>query len=406
MAYDTWKIREDFPMLEKRSADGAQIIYLDNAATTYKPQSVIDTISNFYANEYASIHRGIYESATLAAEKYAHVRDQVATYIGAKSSDEIVFVRSTTEGINLLAHTFPRAFMSEGDEIIISELEHHANIVPWQMVAKERGLILKVVPIKSGTYDIEAFRNLLTERTKLVSVGHITNVTGDLNPVEEIIALAHAKGAKVLIDGAQAAGHLDINVQKINADFYVFSGHKMYGPTGIGILYGKYELLDALPPYQSGGDMIESVSLTESTFQKPPMRFEPGTPLISGVMGLGEAINYVESVGLENIHAWEKYLVDIAQAKLSKVPGLKILGNEEGEKGAIVTFIIDGCHPLDVATLLNLRGIAVRSGLLCAEPAIRAMGYDSVIRASFGLYTIPEEIEALANALQDSLAVL
>lgn len=400
MTYNAHQVRQDFPYFAHHD-----VVYLDNAATTHKPASVIDGMAAFYRSEYATIHRGIYTSATLAAEKYAGVREQVARFIHAESSREIVFVRSTTEAINLVAHTFPRTFMEAGDEILITELEHHANIVPWQMIAKERGLTLKYVPLKEGAIDMEAFRSLITSKTKLLSVAHISNVTGAVHPVREMIELAHSKGAKVLIDGAQAAGHQKIDVQKLGADFYVFSGHKMYGPTGIGVLYGKYDLLKKLPPYQTGGDMIENVTMEESTFQEPPTRFETGTPLLAEVVGLGLAIEYIEGLGIKNIHNHEQYLLELAHKKLAKVPGLKILGDPQKEKGAVISFVIEGCHPLDVATFLNLRGVCVRSGHLCAQPGVRALGYESVLRASFSAYTLPEEIDSLVNALEASLVI-
>jgi len=273
------------------------------------------------------------------------------------------------------------------------------------MIARERGLILKYVPIKEGAIDMDAFRSLITSKTKLISVAHISNVTGAVHPVREIVALAHERGAKVLVDGAQAAGHQKIDVQNLDADFYVFSGHKMYGPTGIGVLYGKYELLKQLPPYQTGGDMIAHVSMEETTFQYPPTRFETGTPLLAEVVGLGLAIEYIEKLGIENIHAHEKHLLGMAQEKLAKVPGLKILGDPQKEKGAVISFVIEGCHPLDVATFLNLRGICVRSGHLCAQPGVCALGYESVLRASFAAYTLPEEIDNLVNALEASLVI-
>jgi len=386
------KWRDEFPFLKNG------YIYLDSAATVQKPHSVIETISNFYANDYSTIHRGVYTSATHATELYLKAREGVRRYINASEMDSVVFVRSTTEAINLMAHSFPRAFMEEGDEILISEMEHHSNIVPWQLVCEERGLKLRVVAAKKdGSFDLEAFKQCLNERTKLVSVAHVTNTTGEIYPVEEIIELSHGVGAKVLLDGAQAVGHLPVDVQDLDVDFYAFSAHKMYGPTGIGVLYGKMELLEALPPYQGGGDMIESVSFSGTTYQDPPLRFEPGTPLIAQVIGLGAAIDFIEQVGLRAIYDWEMELTRYAMSVLGEIEGIQILGPKE--RGALVSFVIEGCHALDIATILNLKNIAIRSGNMCAEPAVRHFGHESILRASFALYNTKEEIDKLAEAL-------
>lgn len=403
--FDVRRVREDFPML-KKMMNGRHLIYLDTAATSQKPQSVIDAIHTFYSAEYGTVHRAIYELAAHSTEMYSTVRTKVQQFIGARDEEEIIFTRGTTESINLVAHSYGRAFLKKGDEIIISEMEHHSNIVPWQLLAKEKGLKLKYIPMTlEGELRIDVFKELLSERTKLVSVAHIANATGTINPIEEIISLSHKAGAKVLIDGAQAASHLPLNVKILDVDFYAFSGHKIYGPTGIGVLYGKRELLKDMPPFIGGGDMIETVTMEESTFQDPPLRFEAGTPSIAEVIGLGAAIDYIESLGRENIEEWLGHLLSHATKKLLNVSGLKIIGTAK-KKGPIISFVLDDLHPLDLGTLLGLKGIAIRTGHLCAQPALSRFGFKSVARISLGIYNTLSDIDNAVEAIQEGALLL
>ncbi len=380
---------------------GKTFIYLDSAATAHKPASVVEAMNRFYLEQYATVHRAVYDFASHATDRHHAVRDQLKNFLNASFAEEIVFTKGTTEGINLVANSFSKAFVQPGDEILISVMEHHSNIVPWQMVCKERGAHLKFIPITPrGELDMEAFENLLTDRTKLVSVAHIANATGTINPVEKIIECAHARGAKVLLDGAQSAAHMLVDVQKLGVDFYAFSGHKAYGPTGIGVLYGKKHLLEKMPPYQGGGDMIEEVTLQSSTYQHPPMRFEAGTPPIAEVIGLGEAIHFIESIGRDKIAAWEQDLLDYATKKMLGIKGLRIMGTAP-EKGAIISFSIDDLHPLDIGTLLDIRGIAIRTGNLCAQPTLKHFGVAQTARASFGMYNTMEEVDLFVAALKE-----
>lgn len=391
------EIRADFPILEKT-------IYLDSAATTQKPRQVIEAMNRFYSEEYGTVHRAVYRLAREATSQYSAVREQVRAFLNAASVDEIVFTKGTTEAINLVAYSFGQAFIEAGDEIIISEMEHHANIVPWQRLCEEKGAHLKIIPIdEKGELDLKAYERLLTARTKLVAIAHISNSTGTLNPIEKIAQLAHAKGAYVLIDGAQSAAHMPVDVQKIDADFFVFSGHKAFGPTGVGILYGKSELLEKMPPYQCGGDMIETVTLTKTTFQKAPLKFEAGTPLIAQVIALGAALTYIESIGREQIAAYERELLEYATKKLLEIPGLSLIGQAE-QKGPILTFVVQDVHPLDIGTLLDLKGIAVRTGHLCSQPTMQRFGITSAVRASFAVYNTFAEIDLFIAALEEVLA--
>lgn len=403
--YDVWKVRKDFPMLSK-TMNGKPLIYLDSAATAQKPQSVIETICRFYREEYGTVHRAVYEIAARSTEMYSEVRGKVQQFINAREEDEIVFTRGTTESINLVAYSFGKAFIHEGDEIIISEMEHHSNIVPWQLMVEQYGAHLKIIPMSDeGILDLEVYKSLLTEKTKLVSVAHIANATGTLNPIQEMAALAHQVEAKILVDGAQAAPHLPLDVQALDVDFYAFSGHKLYGPTGVGVLYGKKELLERLPPFMGGGDMIEEVTLEQSTFQKSPLKFEAGTPSIAEVIGLGAAIDYVESIGRAVIQEWELKLLHYATEKLSEVSGIKLYGTAPS-KGAIISFGIEGMHPLDLGTILGLKGIAIRTGHLCAEPVLRRFGADALARISFGLYNTLEDIDMFLHALKEATILL
>lgn len=398
--YKVGKIREQFPMLHQKM-HGKPFIYLDSAATAHKPASVIETMSRFYSEQYATVQRAVYDFASQATDRYHAVRTQVQKFLNAALPEEIIFTKGTTDGINLVAHCFSKAFIEKGDEVLISVMEHHSNIVPWQMVCQERGATLKFIPINErGELIFEEFENLLTDRTKLVSIAHIANATGTINPVEEIIKCAHARGAKVLIDGAQSAPHQVVDVQKLGVDFFVFSGHKAYGPTGIGVLYGKKSLLEKMPPYQGGGDMIEEVSLEASTYKHPPMRFEAGTPAIAEVMGLGEAIDYIETIGRDKIAAWEQELLEYATQKMQGITGLKIMGTA-ARKSAIISFHIQDLHPLDMGTLLDLRGVAIRTGHLCAQPTLKHFGLGQIARASFALYNTLEEIDLFVEALEE-----
>ena len=403
--FDVWRVREDFPMM-KKTMNGKPLIYLDTASTSQKPQSVIDSVNRFYKEEYGTVHRAVYEIAAHSTEMYSAVRSKIQRFINARDEEEIVFTRGTTEAINLVAYSYGRTFLEAGDEIIISEMEHHSNIVPWQLLAEEKGLKLKYIPMSlEGELQIDVFKELLSEKTKFVSIGHISNSTGTINPIEEIIELSHGVGAKVLIDGAQAASHVALDMQALNADFYAFSGHKMYGPTGIGVLYGKLPLLEAMPPFISGGDMIESVTMEKSTFQAPPFKFEAGTPSIASVIGLGAAIDYIENIGRQAIDEWQKKLITFALEKLRPISGIKIIGSPK-ERGPIISFVLEGVHPLDLGTLLGLKGIAVRTGHLCAYPTLQRLGVNSLARLSFGIYNTIEEIDTTVHAIKEGAVIL
>lgn len=403
--FNIWKIRQEFPMLHQQM-HGKPFIYLDSAATTQKPQRVIEEMNRFYRNEYATVHRSVYDFASHATARYSHVRQRIKEFINAAFVEEIVFTKGTTEAINLVASSFGKAFLQPGDEVLITVMEHHSNIIPWQMICEETGAHLKAIPINDrGELILDSLDQLLTERTKIVCVAHVANSTGTLNPVEEIIDRAHARGAKVLIDGAQSIAHLPIDVQKLKADFYVFSGHKAYGPTGIGVLYGKRALLDKMPPYQGGGDMIDEVSIDTSTYQRSPLKFEAGTPMIAEVIGLGSAIDFIEEMGRENIAAWEQDLLEYATNRLLEVNGLRIIGTAP-KKGPIISFVIEGLHPLDIGTLLDLRGIAVRTGQICAQPTLKRFNLTSLTRISFGLHNTLEEIDVCVDALKEIILLL
>ena len=385
---------------------GKPLVYLDSAATAQKPKQVIDAMQEFYTNHYGTVHRAIYELAVYSTDLYQKIRVKAQHFLNAKKPEEIIYTRGTTESINLVASSFGKAFVKEGDEIIVSEIEHHSNIVPWQILCEDRGAKLLVIPVNdAGELKLDVYKKLLSSKTKLVAVGHVSNALGTENPIKEIIKEAHGAGAKVLVDGAQAAPHLKIDVQDLDADFYVFSGHKLYGPTGIGILYGKEELLDQMPPYQGGGDMIERVSFEKTTYNTLPMKFEAGTPMIAEVMGMGAAIEYVEKAGLDNIRNHEQSLLHLAEEKLSSIKGLKIIGQAK-HKGAILSFVVQGIHPLDIGTMLDLKGFALRTGHHCAQPAMRRFGIESTARASFGLYNTEEEVEKFYEALLDVIRKL
>jgi len=397
---DTVKLRGDFPMLQKSMHD-KPLVYFDSAATAQKPRQVIDAMDDFYRNHYGTVHRAIYELSLYATEKYQEIRHQIQEFLHAEHVEEIIFTRGTTESINLVSSSFGKAFVRPGDEIIISEMEHHSNIVPWQMLCEERGAHLRIIPVNDrAEIKLDDYARLLNQKTKLVAVAHIANSTGTINPIQTMIEMAHQVGAKVLIDGAQSAPHLAIDVQALNADFYVFSGHKIYGPTGIGVLYGKVDLLNAMPPYQGGGDMIETVTFEKTTYNVLPLKFEAGTPMIAEVMGLGAAIDYVRSIGLDAIQQWEHALLEHATARMAEIKGVRLIGTAQ-EKGAIISFVIEGMHPLDIGTWLDLRGIAIRTGHHCAQPTMRRFGVSATCRASFAFYNTKEEIDYFIDSLKE-----
>lgn len=399
------KAREDFPLL-KTTMHGKPLVYLDSAATAQKPQCMIDAVSEFYASKYGTVHRAIYELAVESTHRFQEVRETVRKFLNAEKAEEIIYTRGTTESINLVAYSFGKAFFQPGDEVIISQIEHHSNIVPWQILCEDRGAVLKVIPAnEKGELDLSAYRNMLTKKTKLVAVTHISNSLGTINPVKEMAAWAHQAGAKILIDGAQSAPHFPIDVRELDCDFFVFSGHKVYGPTGIGILYGKASLLDAMPPYQGGGDMIDTVTFEKTTYNTLPLKFEAGTPMIAEVIGLGASIDYLQKIGLDKICRWEQELLEYATAKLQEVPGIRMIGTAKN-KGAILSFLVEGIHPLDLGTLLDLQGVAIRTGHLCAQPVMQHFGISAIARISLGLYTMPEEIDTFIEALKQSIPLL
>lgn len=397
--------RLDFPMLSKQM-HGKPLVYLDSAATAQKPNAVINAITDFYREHYGTVHRAIYELSLYATEEYQRVRQKVQAFLGAAKPEEIIFTRGTTESINMVAYSFGKAFLQPGDEILISAVEHHSNIVSWQIACEDRGAILKVIPVNDrGEIILEEYERLLSPRSKLVAVGHISNVLGTIHPIKQMIKMAHAQGAKVLIDGAQAAPHLPINVRELDADFYVFSGHKVYGPTGIGILYGKEALLNAMPPAQGGGDMITSVSFEKTLYNSLPLKFEAGTPMIAEVIGLGAALDYIDGLGLETIAAWEQTLLQVTTQQLQAIPGLRVIGTA-AEKSGIISFVVDRVHPLDLGTLLDLKGIAIRTGHHCSQPTMKRFGVEATSRASFGLYNTLEEVGRFVEGLQQAIAQL
>lgn len=397
--YDINKIREDFPILS-RTVYGKPLIYLDNGATTQKPRCVVEAITDEYYSVNANVHRGVHFLSQQATNLHEASRETVRQFINARSTAEIVFTRGTTESINLVASTFADSQMKAGDEVIVSAMEHHSNIVSWQLQAARKGIVLRVIPINDrGELLLDEYENLFSERTKLVSVTHVSNVLGTVNPVKDIIATAHAHGVPVLIDGAQSIPHIKVDVQDLDADFYVFSGHKIYGPTGVGVLYGKEEWLDRLPPYQGGGEMIKNVSFEKTTFNELPFKFEAGTPDYIGTTALAKALDYVSALGIDAIARHEHELTTYALARLKAIPGMRIFG-EAAERGAVISFLVGNIHPFDMGTLLDRLGIAVRTGHHCAEPLMHRMGIEGTVRASFGLYNTKEEVDALAAGIE------
>lgn len=402
---DVQCLRADFPILHRRVGD-KPLVFLDNASTTQKPRAVIDAIARFYAEDYANIHRGVYALSERATRAYEAARTKARGFINAADDREIVFVRGTTEAINLVAYSFGRLRLQPGDEIVISAMEHHSNLVPWQIACAERGAVLRVVPVDdNGELLWDEYERLLTRRTKLVAIAHVSNALGTVNPVRELVARAHGANIPVLVDGAQAVPHLAVDVRALDCDFYAFSGHKLYGPSGIGVLYGKAPLLEAMPPYQSGGDMISAVAFDKTSYNRIPYKFEAGTPHIAGAVGLGAAIDYVQSVGIEHIAAHEQDLLAYGTARLSEIPRLRWIGTAR-QRACVLSFVLDGIHPHDVATVLDHEGVAVRAGHHCAQPLMARFGIAGTVRASLALYNTREEIDALACGVRRALEVL
>ena len=391
-------IRADFPILG-REVYGKPLIYLDNGATTQKPRVVVEAMTDEYYSVNANVHRGVHFLSQRATELHEGSRETVRAFINARSTAEIIFTRGTTESINLLASSFAESQMREGDEVIVSVMEHHSNIVPWQLMAAKHGIVIKVIPMTdSGELLMDAYRELFTERTRIVSVAHVSNVLGTVNPVEEMIRYAHEQGVPVLVDGAQSVPHMPVDVQALDADFYVFSGHKVYGPTGVGVLYGKEAWLDRLPPYQGGGEMIQTVSFEKTTFNELPFKFEAGTPDFVGTTGLARALEYVSAIGMDKIAAYEHELTTYATERLMEIPGMRIFGQAK-EKGSVISFLVGDIHHFDLGTLLDRLGIAVRTGHHCAQPLMQRLGIEGTVRASFGLYNTKEEIDALVAGI-------
>jgi cysteine desulfurase/selenocysteine lyase len=395
---DVFAIRNQFPIL-LREVKGRPLVYLDNAATSQKPEQVVTALDRYYREYNANIHRGIHTLAEEATAAFESTRETARAFLNAASTDEIIFTRGTTEGINLVASSWGRKFLSEGDEIIISTLEHHSNIVPWQMIAAEKGALIKVVPVTDqGEFLMDAFHKLLSPRTKFVSIVHVSNALGVINPVKEVIDAAHAVGAKVLVDGAQSSVHLDIDVRQLDCDFFAFSGHKVYGPTGVGVLYGKREILEAMPPYQGGGEMIREVDFEETTYNDLPYKFEAGTPNIADVVALKPALDFIRETGKARIRAHEEDLLKYATEQLKQIGGIRIIGDIE-QKVSVISFVIDGIHPQDIGILLDNQGIAVRTGHHCTQPLMKRLGLPGTSRASFAVYNTREEVDALVKGL-------
>lgn len=399
---DTELIRQDFPILSRKIYDKYPLVYLDNGATTQKPLCVLDAMREEYLNVNANVHRGVHYLSQQATDLHEAARERVRSFVNAKSTSEIVFTRGTTESMNLVASSFVEAYMKEGDEVIISTMEHHSNIVPWQLQAGRKGIVVKVIPMgDDGMLDMEAYRQLFTERTRLVSVTHVSNVLGTVNPVKDMVRIAHENGVPCMIDGAQSAPHMKIDVQDIDCDFFAFSGHKMYGPTGIGVLYGRERLLEEMPPYQGGGEMIGTVTFENTTFADLPFKFEAGTPDYVATHGLAKAIDYMEGLGIDNIEAHERELTRYALEQMQTIEGMRIFGTTDaGRRDAVISFLVGDIHYLDMGTLLDRLGIAVRTGHHCAEPLMRRLGINGTVRASFALYNTKEEIDVLVEGIK------
>ncbi|HRF85676.1 MAG TPA: cysteine desulfurase [Alloprevotella sp.] len=393
------EIRKDFPILS-REVYGRPLVYLDNAATTQKPRCVVEAIMDEYYSVNANVHRGVHFLSQQATDLHEAARERVRTFLNARSTGEILFTRGTTEGLNLVAYSFGEAFLSEGDEVILTAMEHHSNIVPWQILRERKGIVLKVVPVdETGRLDMNKYERLFTPRTKLVCTTHISNVLGTVNPIRRMAKTAHSNGAFILVDAAQSVPHTQVDVQETDCDFLTFSGHKIYGPTGIGVLYGKESLLDRMPPYQGGGEMISRVTFEKTTYERLPYKFEAGTPDYVGSHALSVALDYVEKTGMENIAAHEHKLLQYATERMTRIPGLRIYG-ETADKGAVISFNIDGIHPMDLGTLLDRLGIAIRTGHHCAQPLMQRFGVEGMARASFALYNTLSEVDAFADGLE------
>jgi cysteine desulfurase/selenocysteine lyase len=404
-AFDVQRIRSDFPILQEQ-IHGRPLVYLDNAATSQKPEAVIDAMVQYYRHQNANIHRGVHLLSQRATESYEAARTRVQGFLHAAEAREIVFVRGATEGINLVAQTYGRAHIGPGDEVLITAMEHHSNIVPWQLLCDEKSATLRVIPINDrGELQINDVEMLLGTRTKLVAVSHVSNALGTINPVEWLIRVAHASDIPVLVDGAQAVPHLSVDVRDLDCDFYVFSGHKVYGPTGIGVLYGKAALLEAMPPYQGGGDMISSVTFEKTLYNKVPHKFEAGTPDIGGVIGLGAALEYVERIGIDAIGAHEEKLLAYASKKIEAIPGVRLVGRAR-QRASVLSFVLEDVHPHDIGTILDQEGIAVRTGHHCAQPVMDRFGVPATVRASFGLYNTKDEVDALVRGLEKVKEIL
>lgn len=397
--FDVNKIRQDFPILGEK-VYGKPLVYFDNGATSQRPYQVIEKMTEYYLKYNSNVHRGVHYLSNVCTDANEETRRIVQRFMRAASEKEIIFTRGTTESINLIAYSFGEAFIAEGDEIVVTEMEHHANIVPWQMLCERKGAVLKVIPFTDkGELDPEAFRRLMTERVKLVGVAYVSNVLGTVNPVREIISLAHRSGAKVLVDGAQAVQHIPVDVQELDCDFFVFSGHKIYGPTGVGVLYGKEALLDQMPPWQGGGEMIKEVRFEKTTYNELPFKFEAGTPDFIGIIGLGEALKYVEAIGIENFAVHEHQLLQYAIEQMKKIPGMRIFG-EADCKSSVLSFAVGNIHHSDMGLLLDKMGIAVRTGQLCAEPVMQHFGVTGMVRASLAMYNTEEEIDTFCRGVE------
>lgn len=403
-ALDVERLRADFPILHQ-TVHGRPLVYLDNAASAQKPRQVIDAVARFDATDYSNIHRGVHALSQRATTAFEAARDAVRDFLNAADRKEIIFTRGTTESINLVAQSYARTACNLGDEIVVSAMEHHSNIVPWQMVCRERGAVLRVIPMNdAGELDLDAYARLLGPRTKLVSIVHVSNALGTVNPVAEMVRLAHAQGIPVLLDGAQAVPHLPVDVQALDCDFYAFSSHKLFGPTGVGVLYGKAALLDSMPPYQGGGEMISAVTFEKTFYKGLPAKFEAGTPNITGVVGLGAAIAYVNAIGLAAMGAWEAELLDYATARLAEIPAVRIIGTAR-QKASVLSFVIAGVHPHDIGTILDRDGIAVRAGHHCAQPVMQRFRIPATTRASFAFYNTKAEVDALIAGVRSVIEV-
>ena len=402
--FDVARIREDFPILDQM-VNGKPLVYLDNAATTQKPQVVIDALVNYYTSDNSNVHRGVHTLSQRATEDFDIGRSKARQFLNAGSDQEIIFVKGTTDGINLVAQSYARPNLGEGDDIIISTMEHHSNIIPWQVLCQEKGAHLRVIPISdAGELLMDEYEKLLTPRSKLVAITHVSNVLGTVNPIEQIVEIAHNRGVPVLVDGAQAVPHMAVDVQKLGCDFYVFSGHKIYGPTGVGVLYGKSELLEAMPPYQLGSEMIKSVTFEHTIYNDLPFKFEPGTPHIAGVIGMGAAIDYLNGIGMDRIDAYEHDLLEYGMECLSGIDGVQLIGTAPG-KSSVISFVMDSAHPHDIGTILDTEGVAVRTGHHCAQPLMHRFGVPATARASLSFYNTKDEIDLLVKAIDRVIEV-